>query len=39
MRPATVRFYFDADILSLPKPLEQIRPGITFPRGSGTVHK
>jgi hypothetical protein len=35
MRPATVRFYFDADILGLPKPLEQIRPTLCFPEAPG----
>jgi hypothetical protein len=40
MRPATVRFYFDADILGLAKLLVRVRPDMTFPGDpGGTVHK
>jgi len=40
MRQATIRFYFDADILGLAKLLVQLRPDMTFPGDpGGTVHK
>lgn len=39
-RQATVRFYFDADVLGLAKLLVQIRPDVTFPGDpGGTVHR
>jgi PIN like domain len=39
-RPATVRFYFDADILGLGKTLARLRPDITYPGDPGdTIHK
>lgn len=39
-RPATVRFYFDADVLGLAKVLVALRPDVTFPGDSGgVVHK
>jgi PIN like domain len=36
-RPATVRFYFDADILGLGKTLARLRPDMTYP--GDTIHK
>jgi PIN like domain len=39
-KPATVRFYFDADILGLAKIIAQLRGDVTFPGDvGGTVHK
>lgn len=40
MKPAAVRFYFDADVLGLGKLLSRLRPDITY-RGDpgGLVHK
>jgi hypothetical protein len=39
-RPATVRFYFDADILGLGKTLARLRPDMTYPGDPGdTIHK
>jgi hypothetical protein len=39
-RPATVRFYFDADILGLGKILARLRPDVTYPGDPGaTIHK
>jgi hypothetical protein len=39
-RPATVRFYFDADILGLGKTLARLRPDMTYPGELGaTIHK
>ncbi len=39
-RPATVRFYFDTDVLGLAKALVGLRPDITYPGDpGGTVHK
>ena len=34
-RPATVRFYFDADILGLGKTLARLRPDMTYPGDPG----
>lgn len=40
MKPAEVRFYFDADILGLGKVLAGLRPDITFPGDPGaTIHR
>ena len=40
MRSATVRFYFDADILGLAKLLTTVRSDVTYPGDpGGTVHK
>jgi hypothetical protein len=39
-RPATVRFYFDADILGLGKTLARLRPDMTYPGDPGdTIRK
>jgi hypothetical protein len=39
-KPATVRFYFDADVLGLAKVLARLRPDITYPGDPGdVVHK
>lgn len=39
-RPATVRFYIDADVLGLAKLPVQIRPDVTYPGDpGGEVHK
>jgi len=39
-RPATVRFYFDADILGLAKVVARLRSDVTYPGDpGGTVHK
>lgn len=39
-RPATVRFYFDADILGTGKVLARLWPDVTYPGDTGaTVHK
>ncbi|MCW2759598.1 MAG: hypothetical protein JWO46_3344 [Nocardioidaceae bacterium] len=39
-RPATVRFYFDADILGLAKVITGLRPDVTYPGDpGGTVNK
>ena len=38
-RPATVRFYIDADILGLAKVLVQVRADVTYPGDpGGTLH-
>lgn len=37
MRPATVRYYFDADILGLGKVIAALRPDATFPGDPGAV--
>ena len=37
MRPATVRFYFDADILGLGKVIAALRPDATFPGDPGAI--
>lgn len=34
-RPATVRFYFDADVLGLAKVVASIRPDVTYPGDPG----
>lgn len=40
MKPAEVRFYFDADILGLGKLIAGLRPDCTFPGDPGAViHK
>jgi hypothetical protein len=40
VKPATVRFYFDADVLGLAKVIDKLRPDITFPGDpGGAVHK
>lgn len=41
MKPAEVRFYFDADVLGLAKLLVQVRPDVTYPGhlGDPIVHK
>jgi len=39
-KPATVRFYVDADVLGLAKVLVQVRPDVTYPGDpGGVVHK
>jgi len=39
-KPATVRFYFDADVLGLAKILAALRPDITYPGDpGGVVHR
>lgn len=39
-RSATVRFYFDADVLGLAKVIDKLRPDITYPGDAGgLVHK
>jgi hypothetical protein len=39
-KPATVRFYFDADVLGVAKILARLRPDITYPGDPGaTVHR
>jgi PIN like domain len=39
-KPATVRFYFDADVLGLAKALVGLRPDITYPGDpGGVVHR
>jgi hypothetical protein len=39
-RPATVRFYIDADVLGLAKVLAELRSDVTYPGDpGGTVHK
>jgi hypothetical protein len=39
-KPATVRFYFDADVLGLAKALVNLRPDITYPGDpGGVVHR
>jgi hypothetical protein len=39
-KPAEVRFYIDADLLSLAKHLAHLRPDVTYPGDpGGTVHK
>lgn len=35
MKPATVRFYFDADILGLAKVVGALRPDVTYPGDAG----
>jgi hypothetical protein len=37
VRPAEVRFYFDADLLGLAKVLARRRPGVTYPGDPGAV--
>ncbi len=40
LRPATVRFYLDADVLGLAKLLVQVRNDVTYPGDpGGTLHK
>lgn len=40
LRPATVRFYIDADVLGLAKLLVQVRNDVTYPGDpGGTLHK
>jgi hypothetical protein len=40
VRTASVRFYFDADILGLGKLIASVRPDVTYPGDPGTVlHK
>jgi PIN like domain len=40
VRPANVRFYFDADVLGLAKAINNLRADITFPGDpGGLVHK
>lgn len=40
IRPATVRFYIDADVLGLAKLLVQVRNDVTYPGDpGGTLHK
>ena len=40
MKPATVRFYLDADLLGLAKVLVTLRPDMTYPSDpGGVVHK
>lgn len=36
-KPATVRFYLDADVLGLAKVLSQLRPEFTYPGDPGAV--
>jgi hypothetical protein len=39
-RPATVRFYFDADVLGLAKVIAALRPDATYPGDPGAlIHK
>jgi hypothetical protein len=39
-KPATVRFYFDADVLGLAKIFVQVRPDVTYPGDlGGTLHR
>lgn len=39
-KPATVRFYFDADVLGLAKILVQVRADVTYPGDpGGTLHR
>lgn len=40
VKPAIVRFYFDADVLGLAKVIDRLRPDITYPGDpGGLVHK
>lgn len=40
VKPADVRFYFDADVLGLAKVLVELRPDVTYPGDpGGIVHK
>lgn len=40
VRPAEVRFYFDADVLGLAKVFVRLRPDVTYPGDpGGVVHK
>lgn len=40
VKPAEVRFYFDADVLGLAKVIDRLRPDITYPGDAGgVVHK
>lgn len=40
VRPAEVRFYFDADVLGLAKVVVRLRPDVTYPGDpGGVVHK
>lgn len=39
-KPASVRFYFDADVLSLAKVIVSLRPDVTYPGDpGGVVHR
>jgi hypothetical protein len=39
-KPATVRFYFDADVLGLAKVVAPLRPDVTYPGDPGaTIHR
>lgn len=38
-KPATVRFYIDADVLGLAKVLVQLRPDVTYPGDPGGIVK
>ena len=39
-RPATVRFYFDADVLGLAKVIVSLRHDVTYPGDpGGVVHR
>jgi hypothetical protein len=38
-KPATIRFYVDADVLGLAKILVQIRPDVTYPGDPGGIVK
>jgi hypothetical protein len=39
-KPATVRFYFDADVLGLAKTVVKVRSDVTYPGDTGDrVHK
>ena len=39
-KPATVRFYFDADVLGLAKKVAELRPDVTYPGDPGGIlHK
>ncbi len=39
-KPATVRFYFDADVLGLAKKVAELRSDVTYPGDAGgTVHR
>jgi len=36
-KPATVRFYFDADVLGLAKKVAELRPDVTYPGDPGAI--
>jgi hypothetical protein len=38
-KPATVRFYFDADVLGLAKTVVTLRSDVTYPGDPGVVHR